>query len=158
METNKVLSIILGSGYIGILGYLSMLALIVFAIVSISRMALQPINERNPAPFLGFAHIQFLFFLLTNGIHNLLILLSTPRSCWGGPILPALLLDLSFILQAFYYEFAFLLFSVFTVCSMSRKWPKPSALTITATFIAVLDFALLFVIFILVALSADKRI
>jgi len=153
METNKVLSIILGSGYIGILGYLSMLALIVFVIFSIIRMAVQPINKRDPSPFLGFAHIQFLFFILTNGIDALIM---AGCACEHG--VGALLFYIGYVLEPFYYEFAILLFSIFTLCSMSRKWPKPSALTITATFITVLDFALLFVIFILVALSADKRI
>jgi hypothetical protein len=154
-NTPQVLAYIFGSGWIGLLGYLSMLALIVFAIVSIIRMAYQPKGERNPSAFLGFAHIQFLFFLLTTGIYAFFY---PTTSCWGGPILSLVLFDLSAVLAPLYFEFAILLFSIFTLCSMSRKWPKPSALTITATFIAVLDFALFFVIFILVALSADKRI
>ena len=134
-----LLAIIFGSGYIGILGYLSMLALIVFASVSIIRMACQPNEKRNPAAFLGFAHVQFLFFLLTNGIHDLI------TSCFCcGPLLPQVLLYLSIVLPPLCLEFAILLFSVLTLCSMSRKWPKPSALTITATFIAVLDFAFFF--------------
>jgi hypothetical protein len=146
------LAIILGSGYIGILGYLSMLALIIFAIVSIIRMAYQPIEKRNPAAFLGFAHVQFLFHLLTNGIYALII------SCFCcGPLLPQVLLYLSIVLAPLCFEFAILLFSIFTLCSISRKWPKPSALTITATFIAVLDFVLLIIIFILVALEMDQK-
>jgi hypothetical protein len=153
-NTPRVLAIILGSGWIGLLGNLSMLALIIFAIVSIIRMAYQPKGDRNPSAFLCFAHIQFLFFLLTNGIDPLFY---PTCSCWGGSILPGVLLDLSLILVLFYFEFAILLFSVFTLCSISRKWPKPSALTITATFIVVLDFVLLIIIFILIALSVDKR-
>jgi len=153
METNKVLSIILGSGYIGILGYLSMLTLIVFAIVSIIRMAYQPVEKRNPAAFLGFAHVQFLFFLLTNGIYAL----ATPPECsYGGSPFYFVLFCYSQILAPLCFEFTFLLFSVFTLCSMSRKWPKPSALTITATFIAVLDLALFLIIFILLTLPIQK--
>jgi hypothetical protein len=147
------LAIILGSGYIGLLGYLSMLALIIFAIVSIIRMAYQPVEKRNPAAFLGFAHVQFLFCLFSNGIYDLII--SGSFCC--GPLLPQVLLYLSIVLAPLCFELAILLFSVFTLCSMSRKWPKPSALTITATFIVILDFVLLIIIFILVALAMDKQ-
>jgi hypothetical protein len=148
-----LLCIIFGSGYIGLLGYLSMLALIVFAIVSIIRMAYQPKGDRNPSAFLGFAHVQFLFFLLTNGIYAL----ATPTECCGGgsPFY-FVLFWYSQILAPLCFEFAFLLFSVFTLCSMSRKWPKPTALTITATFIAVLDLVLFFIIFILLTLPIQK--
>jgi hypothetical protein len=150
-NVRMLLCIILGSGWIGLLGYLSMLALIVFAIVSIIRMAYQPIEKRNPAAFLGFVHIQFLFFLFTNGIYDLII-----SSFCRGPLLPQVLLYLSLILAPLCFELAILLFSVFTLCLMSRKWPKPSALAITATFIVVLDFVLLIILFILVALAMDK--
>ena len=146
--------ITLSSGPIGLLGYLSMLALVIFAIVSVFRMARQPKERRNPAAFLGFAHSQFLFFILTLGVGSLLC---PPCGCGGDPF-PMIMWNLSRVLQPFYFEFAILLAGVFTLCGMSRQWPKPSALTIAVTFMIVFDIALFFAIFILVTLPIGRAI
>ena len=129
--------IIIGSGYMGIAGWLSLAVVSFSAMVVIVRHIHNPVCHKKGTVFYGIAHICLLFFLLTNGV------LGFEESLFSvGDCVPFALPAAQIILSISAGIVLVLLLSII-VAIVIRRLPKPNVWSCFGVTVICLDFFIL---------------
>ena len=132
--------IVFGSGFIGLIGWLTLVILVVLAGITIVQLVA---NRQSPLAviFFGCAHVQGLIFLLCIGVCGIQ---SVFHCCCGG--LPSLLLLIGQLLISLGTGLGVNLAYVSIIALMARRWPSIRFVDIVGLFLVSLDILFLLAI------------